>query len=148
MDIFAGVDIEALRKQLDSDPSLKKGKKEAAKAKKLSPSALEAKWNDADGLNISIPDSLIEDMGWIRNTKLDMIMHDNVIILYPVKGFLNLRKISGKSGKSILISKDHFNDHKKMKSLTGECKVWEDNVTAYHRLVVQFSEAIPKAFSH
>lgn len=148
MDIFANIDIEALREKLDSDLGLQKIKSEASKPTRRSPSSLEVMWKSSYGLYISIPESFLEGIGWTENTKLDMMLHDNVIILYPVNGFLNLRKIQGETGKSILISKAHFNDHEMMNEMIDGCMIWADDVVAYHRLVIQFSETIPNAFSH
>lgn len=150
MDIFGGVDIDAIRKKLDAGVSLddqaKAGKE--SKTKTVSDSKLEAKWLEGKGLYISIPESLLDEMGWVSSTKLEMIVHDNVLVLYPLNGFLNLRKISGKTGKSVLVPKENFGNSSKMSEMTETCTIWEDDVTAYHRLMIQFSETIPTAFIH
>lgn len=148
MDIFAGVDIDSIRQKLDSgvdldDETLKKSKPDALLDAKLS-----AKWLPSEGLEITIPQSLLDNMGWSENTKLDVILHDNVIILYPMSGFLNLRKVPYKTGKSVLIKKENFLDSGEMSELAENCKIWEDDVTCYYRLMLQFPKTLPTAFSY
>lgn len=148
MDIFDSADIEAIRKQIDAGIGLDSKNETQSDSRFVSEVELEAKWIDSEGLFISIPSNLLAEMNWGPATKLEIIMHDNVMILYPMNGFLNLRKIPKKNGRSVLISKDSFGNMEKMAKLAGNCRIWSDDVTCYHRLMIQFSESIPKAFTH
>lgn len=148
MDVFSGVDIDAIRRKIDAGVGLGDLEKKEKKEKKVYEAKLGAQWSDSKGLLINIPESMLNDMGWNESTKIEMMMHDNVLILYPLNGFLNLRKISGKTGKSILIPKDNFKAFSKMSEMAEKCKIWADDVTCYHRLMLQFPSTIPQAFSH
>lgn len=148
MDVFGSVDIDAIQKKVDAGIALDDQAKKEGKPKKLAETKLGARWVESEGLCISIPQDLLDEMGWVSSTKLEMIIHDDVMILYPLNGFLNLRKISGKTGRSVLIPKETFSIPSKMSEMAENCKIWEDDVTSYHRLMIQFSGSIPKAFSH
>lgn len=148
MDIFGSVDTEALLASAQESGSQEPAKPTKARSKPTKDLDLGVRWREKEGMIVSVPESQVAAAGWRASTQLDLIIHDNVMILFPFNGYLKLKKPSKQRlGREILIPKEQFKDLALMDDLQVE-NIRFDDVTSYHRLVIEFNKPIPQAFTH
>lgn len=149
MDIFGGIDTESLLKSL-RDPGTKAEiiRRERIIEVPQEELPLAVKWRESHGLAISIPESKLAEIGWGEGTKIDIFIHENIMVLFPLNGYLKLRKPpKAMRGKELVIPKGQFRDIDAIRNATVE-NISFDDLTCYHRMVIQFADPIPSAFQH
>lgn len=146
MDIFANIDTESILASLNDIKDEVEVKPETRKETATKDLKLNARWSKNKGLTVSIPESKMSEINWKPNSKIDIIVHENFLILYPHKGFLNLKKPSkGYLGREVVIPESYFENIESFDD-NDLINIQFDDMTCYHRMIVEFSKKIPVKF--
>lgn len=148
MDIFGNVDTASLLRSLSNPTKSPDNKRPEKKQKQLKELDLGVVWREGVGLVVSIPDSKLNEIGWISKTKIDIIIHENIIILFPLNGYLNLKKpIKNLLGREVVIPENQFKDIAALREIKVN-SIKFDDLTCYHRIIIELSGSVLVNFQH